>query len=68
MPPPSTKTTKSLSDERREWVRIDDRVLLEYRLLSDPAEGPIPGALPISQEAIAAAVAKPTVRLVAPQR
>jgi hypothetical protein len=60
MPPPSTKTTKTLSDERREWVRIDDRVLLEYRLLSDPAEGPIPGALPISQEAIAAAVAKPT--------
>ena len=60
MPPPSTKTTKALSDERREWVRIDDRVLLEYRLLSDPAEGPIPGALPISQEAIAAAVAKPT--------
>jgi hypothetical protein len=60
MPPPSTKTTKALSDERREWVRIDDRVLLEYRLLSDPAEGPIPGALPISQEAISAAVAKPT--------
>ena len=60
MPPSSTKTTKALSDERREWVRIDDRVLLEYRLLSDPAEGPIPGALPISQEAISAAVAKPT--------
>jgi|APIni6443716594_1056825.scaffolds.fasta_scaffold06817_1 hypothetical protein len=60
MPPPSTNTTKALSDERREWVRIDDRVLLEYRLLSDPAEGPIPGALPISQEAISAAVAKPT--------
>ena len=60
MPPPSTKTTKALSDERREWVRIDDRVLLEYWLLSDPAEGPIPGSLPISQEAIGAAVAKPT--------
>jgi hypothetical protein len=28
--------------------------------LTDPAEGPIPGALPISQEAISAAVAKPT--------
>ena len=34
MPPPSTKTTAALSDERREWIRIDDRVLLEYRLLS----------------------------------
>jgi PilZ domain len=60
MPPPSTNTSKALSDERREWVRIDDRVLFECRLLTDPAEGPIPGSLPISQEAIAAAVAKPT--------
>ena len=63
MPPPSTKTTAALSDERREWIRIDDRVLLEYRLLSDPPEEPIPGTLPISQEAIAAAVAKPTADL-----
>jgi hypothetical protein len=60
MPPPSTNTSKAMSDERREWVRIDDRVLFECRLLTDPAEGPIPGSLPISQEAIAAAVAKPT--------
>ena len=60
MPPPSTNTSKALSDERREWVRIDDRVLFECRLLTDPAGGPIPGSLPISQEAIAAAVAKPT--------
>jgi hypothetical protein len=57
--PPSPNTTKSLSDERREWIRIDDRVLLEYRLLTDPAEGPAPG-LPISSEAIAAVIAKPT--------
>ncbi len=28
--------------------------------MSDPVEGPIPGALPISQEAIAAVIAKPT--------
>jgi len=60
MLPPSTKTTKSLSDERREWIRIDDRVLFEYRLLTDPAEGPTPGILPVSNEAIAAAIAKPT--------
>jgi len=60
MLPPSTKTTKSLSDERREWIRIDDRLLLEYRLLTDPAEGPIPGILPVSNEAITAAIAKPT--------
>lgn len=57
---PSTKTTKSLSDERREWIRIDDRVLLEYRLLTDQAEGPTPGIPPVSNEAIIAAIAKPT--------
>jgi hypothetical protein len=60
MLPPSTKTTKSLSDERREWIRIDDRVLLEYRLLTDPAEGPVPGVPPVSDEAISAVIAKPT--------
>jgi hypothetical protein len=60
MLPPSTKTAKSLSDERREWIRIDDRLLLEYRLLTDPVEGPTPGILPVSNEAITAAIAKPT--------
>lgn len=59
MLPPSPKTIKSLSDERREWIRIDDRVLLEYRLLTDSTERPIPG-LPVSNEAIAALIAKPT--------
>lgn len=60
MLPPSTKTTKSLSDERREWIRIDDRVLLEYRLLTDPAEGLTPGIPPVSDEAISEAITKPT--------
>jgi len=59
MLPPSPNTIKSLSDERREWIRIDDRVLLEYRLLTDSTERPIPG-LPVSNEAIAAVIAKPT--------
>jgi PilZ domain len=57
---PSTKTTNALSDERREWIRIDDRVLLEYRLVTDPVEGPAPGIPPVDQEAIAAVIAKPT--------
>ena len=61
--PPFTKTTKSLSDERREWIRIDDRVLLEYRLLTDPAEGLMPGIPPVSDEAISEAIAKPTADL-----
>jgi hypothetical protein len=60
MLPPSAKPTKALSDERREWIRIDDRVLLEYRLLTDPAEGPTPGIPPVAQEAIAAVISKPT--------
>jgi hypothetical protein len=64
MLPPSAKPTKTLSDERREWIRIDDRVLFEYRLLSDPAEGPIPGIPPVAQEAIAAVISKPTSDLV----
>jgi len=60
MPPPSSGRTKPLSDERREWVRIDDRVLLEYRLLTDPAEGPTPGIPPVTDEAISAVIGKPT--------
>ena len=60
MPPPSAKSSKTLSDERREWIRIDDRVLLEYRLLTDPAEGPTPGIPPVAPEAITAVITKPT--------
>lgn len=63
MLPPSTETTKSMSDERREWIRIDDRVLLEYRLLGDQAEESTPSLLPVSSEAITAAIAKPTADL-----
>lgn len=58
--PPSTTTTNASPDERREWIRIDDRVLLEYRLVTDQAEGPTPGVPPVSNEAITAAIAKPT--------
>ena len=62
MLPPSPNQTKSLSDERREWIRIDDRVILEYWLLTDPDEGPTRG-LPVGNEAIAAVIAKPTFDL-----
>lgn len=58
--PPSIKTTNNLSDERREWIRIDDRVLLEYRLLTEPIEGPTRGIPAITSEAITAVIAKPT--------
>jgi hypothetical protein len=60
---PSPNTTKTLPDERREWIRIDDRVLLEYRLLNDQTEEPTPGIPPASNEAITAVIAKPTADL-----
>ena len=58
-------SSKDSSDERREWIRIDDRVLMEYRLLTEigtvvPVEAT--GATP---EMIATAVAKPTADLLA---
>ncbi|THJ20890.1 MAG: PilZ domain-containing protein [Nitrospira sp. CG24E] len=65
IPLPSTIMAKTLSDERREWIRVDDRVLLEYRLLTDPEEGPTPSIPPVAQEAIAAVIAKPTSDLLA---
>ena len=69
MPPSSPHPTSSppavARDDRREWLRIDDRLLLEYRLLSDPADVPPPGLPAVTQEMIAAAVAKPTNDLLA---
>ncbi|ALA58562.1 PilZ domain-containing protein [Nitrospira moscoviensis] len=52
-------------DERREWLRIDDRLLLEYRLVTEPADRPAPGVPAVTQDMIAAAVAKPTAELLA---
>lgn len=54
-----------LSDERREWIRIDDQLLLEYRRLTDPVDGPPAGLGPVTQDMIAAAVNKPTADLLA---
>lgn len=52
-------------DERREWIRIDDRVLMEYRVLTETET-----AVPVetgntTPEMISAAVAKPTADLLA---
>ena len=63
MLPPSPNATKTLSDERREWIRIDDRVLLEYQLLAETVDVPTPGLPPATHEAITAAIAKPTTDL-----
>lgn len=53
------------SDDRREWIRIDDSLLLEYRLVSDPVDAPPPGLPPVTEDMIAAAVGKPTAELLA---
>jgi hypothetical protein len=53
------------SEDRREWLRIDDNLLLEYRLLDESAEMPPPVSEPVTDEVIAAAVGKPTVELLA---
>ena len=41
------------SEDRREWLRIDDRVLLEYRLITELEESSMPGMPPVSDQAIA---------------
>lgn len=62
----SPPTAMDLSvDERREWIRIDDRLLLEYRLLAEPADAAPSGHQPVTQDMIEAAVAKPTADLLA---
>lgn len=65
----SVKTSSAVpthsADERREWIRIDDRILMEYRLLTEAGT-----AVPVetgstTPEMISAAVTKPTADLVA---
>lgn len=53
------------SDDRREWLRIDDRLLLEYRLAGESPETPLPAELRATEESITAAIAKPTADLLA---
>jgi len=55
------------SDERREWLRIDDRVLLEYRLIADQEESSISEMPPASDQAIADAIHKPAADFFAQQ-
>jgi len=61
----SVAPSENSGDERREWIRIDDRVLMEYRLLTETGT-----VVPLEEtgttpEIISAAVTKPTADLVA---
>ncbi|OQW35767.1 MAG: hypothetical protein A4E19_16085 [Nitrospira sp. SG-bin1] len=53
------------ADERREWIRIDDRVLMEYRLLTETGTLVPVERTPTTPEMISAAVTKPTADLLA---
>ena len=57
--------SKNSADERREWIRIDDRVLMEYRLLVETGTADPVEAGSATPEMISAAVAKPTADLLA---
>ncbi|WP_447972133.1 PilZ domain-containing protein [Nitrospira sp. Kam-Ns4a] len=52
---------RDLGDERRELLRLDDRLLLEYRLEGDTA-APVEGT---AEEAVAAFIGRPTAELLA---
>ncbi len=56
--PPDAK-----NEERREWLRIDDRLLLEYRLFDEPAEAMNLYLPQATEDTIATAVSKPTIDL-----
>ncbi len=61
---PSTPSEHS-ADERREWIRIDDRVLMEYRLLTETGTVDPVETSSTTPETISAAVTKPTADLLA---
>jgi len=64
VPTPSVPSTTA-TDERREWIRIDDRVLMEYRVVAETgATGPVE-ATNATPEMISAVVTQPTVDLFA---
>lgn len=53
------------NEERREWLRIEDHLLLEYRLRGEPASAMNAYLPPATEDTIATAIAKPTVDLLA---
>ena len=61
---PSTPS-KTASDERREWIRIDDCVLMEYRLLTETGIVVPVETNSATPETISATVTKPTADLLA---
>lgn len=65
MASPSSLKSVPGTDDRREWIRIDDRVLMEYRLVTDDPSVSRREAGDATPESIAAVVSKPTADLLA---
>ncbi len=61
----SLPSSSTITDERREWIRIDDRVLMEYRLLTETGTVVPVETASATPEVISAAVTKPTADLLA---
>ena len=57
--------SKNTADERREWIRIQDRVLMEYRVLAEAGTTVPVEATNATPEMISAVVTKPTADLLA---
>lgn len=51
------------NEERREWLRIDDRLLLEYRRFDETADAMNAYLPPATEDTITTAVSKPTLDL-----
>ena len=65
MTTPMEAPSMTTRDERREWIRIDDRVLMEYRLVMESGHTlPVEAGAPTA-EMISTAVGKPTAELLA---
>lgn len=60
-------TGATQSEDRREWLRIDDRLLLEYRLVTDSEDVSKPGLPLASDQAIVDAMHKPAADFYAQQ-
>lgn len=52
------------NEERREWLRIEDRLLLEYRRIDETADAMNAYLPPATEDTITTAVSKPTLDLV----
>ncbi|WP_447603153.1 PilZ domain-containing protein [Nitrospira sp. Nam80] len=67
MPRESVKPSAATSrpEDRREWLRIDERLFLDYRLVDESAHAPALDLPPVTKDMISALVNKPTADLIA---